>query len=76
MKDKGSGGHGNQLQTNNLLTSGVEAAHRCASRENIYEHLRPDEQKRCRKNSRGNKDQLLIDKMIIKDKFYDRLGGL
>ena len=31
------------------------------------EHLLPEEQKGCRKNYRGTKDQLLIDKMIIKN---------
>lgn len=40
--------------------------------EKIYCHLDgnnllPDEQKGCRKRSRGTKDQLLIDKMILKD---------
>ena len=40
--------------------------------EKIYDHLAgnnllPDEQKGCRKRSRGTKDQLLIDKMILKD---------
>ena len=40
--------------------------------EELYEHLEktnslPWEQKRCRKRSRGTKDQLLIDKMIVKD---------
>ena len=40
--------------------------------EQIYDHLDgnnllPDEQKGCRKRSRGTKDQLLIDKMILKD---------
>ena len=40
--------------------------------EKIYDHLDgnnllPDEQKGCRKQSRGTKDQLLIDKMIMKD---------
>ena len=38
----------------------------------LYEHLEktnslPWEQKGCRKGSRGTKDQLLIDKMIVKD---------
>ena len=38
----------------------------------LYQHLEntnllPDEQKGCRQNSRGTKDQLLIDKMIIKE---------
>ena len=38
----------------------------------IYEHLDkqnllPEEQKGCRRNSRGTKDQLLIDKMIIRN---------
>ena len=40
--------------------------------ESIYKHLDdqnplPDEQKGCRKQSRGTKDQLLIDKAITKD---------
>ena len=40
--------------------------------EEMYNHLEkndllPAEQKGCRKNSRGTKDQLLIDKMIIKN---------
>ena len=40
--------------------------------DKIYDHLAgnsllPDEQKGCRKRSRGTKDQLLIDKMILKD---------
>ena len=40
--------------------------------EKMYQHLEannllPDEQKGCRKRSRGTKDQLLIDKMILKD---------
>ena len=40
--------------------------------EKIYEHLEqnsllPDEQKGCRKGSRGTKDQFLIDKMVLKD---------
>ena len=40
--------------------------------EKMYDHLDgnnllPDEQKGCRKRSRGTKDQLLIDKMILKD---------
>jgi len=40
--------------------------------EKIYDHLDansllPDQQKGCRKRSRGTKDQLLIDKMILKD---------
>ena len=39
--------------------------------EKTYEHLKrnfllPEEQKGCRKQSRGTKDQLLIDKMILK----------
>lgn len=38
----------------------------------LYQHLEnsnllPDEQKGCRRNSRGTKDQLLIDKMIVKN---------
>ena len=40
--------------------------------EGIYDHLKdndllPDEQKGCRKQSRGTKDQLLIDKAILKE---------
>ena len=40
--------------------------------EQIYDHLLvndllPEEQKGCRKNSRGTKDQLLIDKAVLKD---------
>ena len=40
--------------------------------EELYEHLEktnslPRKQKGCRKGSRGTKDQLLIDKMIVKD---------
>ena len=40
--------------------------------EKIYDHLKdknllPDEQKGCRKRSRGTKDQLLIDKAIMLD---------
>ena len=40
--------------------------------EELYEHLEqanilPWEQKGCRKGSRGTKDQLLIDKMIVKN---------
>ena len=40
--------------------------------EELYEHLEqanilPQEQKGCRKGSRGTKDQLLIDKMIVKN---------
>ena len=38
----------------------------------IYDHLEadkflPEEQKGCRRNSRGTKDKLLIDKMVIKN---------
>ena len=40
--------------------------------EEIYDHLKennllPDEQKGCRKRSRGTKDQLLVDKAIMLD---------
>ena len=31
------------------------------------EKILPDEQKGCRKGSRGTKDQLLIDKTVLKD---------
>ena len=38
--------------------------------EKIYDHLEteeliPEEQKGCRKGSRGTKDQLIIDKMVL-----------
>ena len=40
--------------------------------EEMYDHLEtnkllPEEQKGCRRKSRGTKDQLLIDKMVIKN---------
>ena len=40
--------------------------------DEIYKHLEtnkalPEEQKGCRRNSRGTKDQLLIDKMVMKN---------
>ena len=40
--------------------------------ESVYHHLEsekifPDEQKGCRKNSRGTKDQLMIDKKVMKN---------
>ena len=40
--------------------------------EDLYEfldteNLLPDEQKECRKNSQGTKDQLYIDKMVLKE---------
>ena len=40
--------------------------------EEVYTHLErknlfPDEQKGCRRNSRGTKDQLMIDKMVLKN---------
>ena len=40
--------------------------------EEMYDHLKtnkllPEEQKGCRRKSRGTKDQLLIDKMVIKN---------
>ena len=40
--------------------------------EELYQHLKktnslPWEHKGCRRGSRGTKDQLLIDKMIVKD---------
>ena len=40
--------------------------------EEIYQHLQekhllPDEQKGCRRNSRGTKDQLMIDKMVLRN---------
>jgi len=40
--------------------------------EHIYGHLDrngllPDEQKECRRKTRGTKDQLIIDKMVLKN---------
>ena len=40
--------------------------------DELYKHLEeenllPDEQKGCRRNSRGTKDQLLIDNMVIRN---------
>ena len=40
--------------------------------ESLYHHLEsekllPEEQKGCRKQSRGTKDQLMIDKMVMKN---------
>ena len=40
--------------------------------EEVYTHLErknllPDEQEGCRRNSRGTKDQLMIDKMVLKN---------
>ena len=48
-----------------MLLTGVLA-------ETLYQHLDsnclfPDEQKGCRKRSRGTKDQLLIDKQILRE---------
>ena len=47
------------------LTTGILA-------DNMYDYLErerilPEEQKGCRKGRRGTKDQLLIDKAILKD---------
>ena len=43
--------------------------------EDLYEFLDtknvlPDEQKGCRKNSQGTKDQLYIDKMVLREVKY------
>ena len=59
----GEGNGGKQLQADCLFTTGIFA-------EEIYDHLKdnnllPDEQKGCRKKSRGTKDQLLVDKAIM-----------
>ena len=40
--------------------------------EDLYSHIEdqqlfPDEQKGCKKRSRGTKDQLIIDKTVLKD---------
>ena len=40
--------------------------------ENLYSHIEdqqlfPDKQKGCKKRSRGTKDQLIIDKTVLKD---------
>ena len=54
-----------------MLTNNVESTHRDHSR-GFYQHLHqssllPDEQKGCRKESRGTKDQLVIDRAIFRD---------
>ena len=48
----------------------VEAAHWNLCRDKIFDTLLnnnvlPDEQKGCRKKSKGKKDQLLIDKVVL-----------
>ena len=55
-----------------MLIFDVEASHCFFSSEKLYKHpvdnnLLPDEQKGCRKRSRGTKDQLLIDKTILRE---------
>ena len=47
------------------LLTGITSEDRYCFMEN--EDLLPEEQKGCRRKSRGRKDQLLIDKTILKD---------
>ena len=59
-------------QTYYMPATNVEASYRSVGRHNLNEHLErksllPEEQKECRRNLRGTKDQLLIDKMILKN---------
>ena len=60
-----------ELQTNNLSSAYVEITYRYYFRGYVLFHgkqnLLPEEQKGCRRKSRGKKDQLLIDKTILKD---------
>ena len=47
--------------------------------DEIYNHLEendllPEEQKGCRRNSRGTKDQLLIDKAVMKNRKRRKVG--
>ena len=47
--------------------------------DEIYNHLEendllPEEQKSCRRNSRGTKDQLLIDKAVMKNRRRRKVG--
>ena len=59
-------------QTYYMPATNVEASYRSVGRHNLNEHLErksllPEEQKECRRNLRGTKDQLLIDRMILKN---------
>ena len=60
-----------ELQTNNLSSPYVEITYRYYFRGYVLfhgsENLLPEEQKGCRRKSKGTKDQLLIDKTILKD---------
>ena len=60
-----------ELQTNNLSSAYVEITYRYYFRGYVLfhgnENILPEEQKGCRRKSRGTKDQLLIDKIIPKD---------
>ena len=60
-----------ELQTNNLSSAYAEITYRYYFRGYVLFHgkrkLIPEEQKGCRRKSRGTKDQLLIDKTILKD---------
>ena len=47
------------------LLTGVIAEEMCNYLER--EKILPEEQKRCRRGSRGRKDELLIDKTVLKD---------
>ena len=60
-----------KLQTNNLSSVYVEIIYRYYFRAYVLFHgkrkLIPEEQKGCRRKKIGTKDQLLIDKTILKD---------
>ena len=60
-----------KLQANNLFTTDVKVVNGDYCQGN-NQHLQsnglfPEEQKGCRKESRGTKDQLMIDKMVLKN---------
>ena len=53
-----------------MLATNVEASDRRVSRRNVItlrNHFLPDEQRGCRKQARGSKDQLLINRMVLKN---------
>ena len=59
-----------QLQANNLFTTYVEIAYRHLEKNDLL----PEEHKGCHRNSRGTKDQLLIDNAVMKNVGEERLG--
>ena len=71
-QNPGSSDNNNNNNNNNKLLTGVvsESMYNFLDKNNLL----PEEQKGCCKGSRGTKDQLLIDKMILQDcnrKAYD-----